>query len=90
MSKFLTFKKQEVGGRVVYEVRGKNKALKKPKDNNPLGSIWYYKLWRCWIFEPCSMTIYSPECMRDIADFIDNIKSETPIIDKILKEEGRL
>lgn len=45
---------------------------KKKKDF--IGYIYYYPKWKCWIFEPCFDTIYSHDCLTDIADFIKNIK----------------
>ena len=57
-------------------------------DNNPdvlvltkkrkgyLGQIKYYLKWKQFIFEPNSYTIYSNECLRDIADELTKLNDE--------------
>lgn len=40
----------------------------------PLGEIKYYNHWRQYCFYPYPETIFNRTCIRDISDFILNIK----------------
>lgn len=37
-----------------------------------LGAIGWQPGWRCYVFAPSGMTIYSSDCMHDIATFVFN------------------
>ena len=41
------------------------------KSNATLGHIKWHAPWRCYAFYPEIGTLYSPDCLRDIADFIE-------------------
>jgi hypothetical protein len=41
-----------------------------------LGRIGWYPQWRQYVFNPCSETIYSAGCLKDIKDFIDKLAYE--------------
>lgn len=42
------------------------------KNNNSLGVISYYPLWRQYIFQPFGDTAFNNTCLRDIIDFMEN------------------
>lgn len=60
MSKYLEFKKNEIGITTIISKRQKA----------PLGEIVFHHGWKQYVFEPISNTIFNDECLRDITDFI--------------------
>lgn len=44
------------------------------KSNFIIGIIKWYPSWRQYCFFPSEMTVYSYECLRDISNFITNLK----------------
>ena len=46
------------------------------KRDDPLGHIEYNAKWKCEVFIPCSDTMYSADCLRDIAEGIDRRKEQ--------------
>jgi hypothetical protein len=41
-----------------------------------LGDIKWYGAWWCYVFEPDGQTIYEKKCLRDIAQFLDDLTAE--------------
>lgn len=41
-----------------------------------LGTVEYYQQWGKYIFEPDPGTIYSADCCRDIAKFLEQLNEE--------------
>lgn len=67
-SKWLNFVKQEVAaGRktLIYHVETKN--------GTSLGSVAWYSQWRKYCFFPVEDTLYDPECLNDIAKFVQSM-----------------
>jgi hypothetical protein len=46
------------------------------RSHSYLGEIKWYGCWRCYCFYPASDTIFNDNCMRDIIDFINQLKNE--------------
>ena len=46
------------------------------KTNELLGDIDYYKSWRQYVIEFQSGCVFNNQCLRDIADFLDQINKE--------------
>lgn len=45
------------------------------KTGETLGTIRWYGAWRGYAFFPESDTLYEKQCLRDIADYLDEIRS---------------
>ena len=43
-----------------------------------LGYVYYYEEWNQYVFEPATSytTVHSAGCLRDIADFLEQLKNE--------------
>lgn len=41
-----------------------------------LGRVQWRPGWRCYVFEPSFLTVFEPDCLRDIADFIEDLTLE--------------
>jgi hypothetical protein len=46
------------------------------KHNLPLGEVKWYAPWRQYCYFPISQAVYSDGCLKDIVDFIEQLKSE--------------
>lgn len=46
------------------------------KSGHLLGWIRWYGPFRGYAFLPCEGTVYEEDCLRDLADFIDNLAKE--------------
>jgi len=57
------------GKTLQWQVWGRN-------NDSLLGIIKWYGRWRQYTFFPHPMTVFNRECLRDIANFIDNVKAE--------------
>ena len=45
------------------------------KTNAGLGIVEYYSRWRRWVFTGYESAIFDSSCLRDIADFLDQLKA---------------
>ena len=47
-----------------------------PESVDELGYVEFYPQWKCWVFTASdnNLTILSAGCLRDIADFMDQLK----------------
>ena len=43
------------------------------KDEDGLGTIFFYKQWKKWVFEPMEGTVYDSICMFEIAEFMKSL-----------------
>ena len=43
-----------------------------------LGMIDWEKKWKCYEFQPEHATGFDAECLRDIANFLEELTNETP------------
>ena len=70
-SKYLVFDKYTIPGRKtpVYEVKNKNSL-------ESLGAIYFYPVWRKYVFESNPEIIYDINCLTDISTFIQEIQAE--------------
>ena len=41
-----------------------------------LGKVKWFSAWRKYAFFPCTNTVYEQDCLRDIADFTENVTKE--------------
>jgi hypothetical protein len=46
------------------------------KHGDMLGGVAYLSRWRCFVFQPPSGTEFSADCLRDIADFLEQLNRE--------------
>lgn len=57
------------------EVRdtGKTKvwSVDNSKDGSHIGKIRWYGAWRKYVLCPASQTVWSADCLRDVAEFIE-------------------
>lgn len=49
-------------------------ACRNRKQKGNLGQVEWYGLWRRWIFVPGDGTVFSSDCLTDIADFMNQLK----------------
>jgi hypothetical protein len=47
------------------------------KSNVELGEVRWMPQWRQYCFFPTVQAVYSADCLKDIDDFIDQLKKET-------------
>ena len=65
-----------------YRARGSDENRKtwccmNNKNNWELGCVFFYKDWNTFIFTPSNQTsVYSSSCLRDIAEFIDELNNQ--------------
>jgi hypothetical protein len=45
--------------------------VKAKKGDHHLGRICWKAQWRCYVFMPCYPTVFEQDCLRDIANFIE-------------------
>jgi hypothetical protein len=69
-SKYLEFDKIESDSVKKF----KEYLIHNKKSGECLGQIYYYSRWKQYIFEPKGNTIYSSDCLLDIATFIKELK----------------
>ena len=50
--------------------------VKTKEDSIPLGLIKWYGAWRTYAFFPANDTIFEDDCLRDIAQFIEDRMKE--------------
>lgn len=43
------------------------------KDEDGLGTISFYNIWKKWVFEPEGDTMYDSVCMFEIAEFMKKL-----------------
>ena len=72
--KFIHFKEWTSTTWIIYNRKHKNK----------LGEITFTKDWKRFVFVPQPETIWSSDCLRDIADFLDQLQKEKKA-DKVIK-----
>ncbi len=41
------------------------------KHDDPLGTIYHHGRWRQYVYSPTNQAIYSANCLRDIAEFLE-------------------
>ena len=46
------------------------------KKGGPLGMIGWYAAWRRYCFQPIEECVFDPECLRDIAAFMEERTKE--------------
>ena len=46
------------------------------RSNDELGRLDYYKRWKEWVFESERGCVFNNSCLRDIADFLDQLNAE--------------
>lgn len=63
MSKYLEFKKNEIGITTIISKRQKA----------PLGEIVFHHGWKQYVFEPISNTIFNDTCLMDITEQIKHL-----------------
>ncbi len=44
------------------------------KHRQVLGGVWYYNLWKKWVFVSEPAAVFSADCLRDIAEFMEQLK----------------
>ena len=59
-----------------FEQELKTWVCKNKRHDSFLGSIVYLKEWRQFVFQPPSGTEFSADCLRDIADFLEQLNKE--------------
>ena len=57
-------------------------ACKNKKHGDHLGTVVYSPMWKQFVFQPRSGTEFSTDCLRDIADFLEQLNKQ--------KREGTL
>jgi len=69
-SKYLEFFKAGWTGKTeVYDVLSKHQG-------SVLGHIKWYSQWRQYCFFPSSMTVFNPDCLKTICEFIVELMAE--------------
>ena len=43
------------------------------KSGGELGGLFYYKLWKTYVFSSAENCVFNDSCLKDILDFIENI-----------------
>ena len=65
----------------IYEIEQKPKTSVYCVDNrrsgNKLATIKWYSAWRQYCFEPEINTIWNDECLKDIVNFLERLKSNS-------------
>lgn len=51
-------------------------CCKNKKHGDMLGTISYCNAWKLFVFQPPSGTEFSADCLRDIADFLEQLNKE--------------
>ena len=51
-------------------------VCKNTKSGDELGEVKYYKKWKQWCYFPIVQAVYSASCLKDIADFIEQLMAE--------------
>lgn len=49
----------------------KNWRVVSKRARDELGLVSWYSAWRQYVFAPSEDTVFSPDCLRDIADFCE-------------------
>ena len=44
------------------------------KSGDALGEVIHYRRWKQWVFAPTGESIYSAGCLKDICEFIGQLK----------------
>ena len=45
------------------------------KSGDNIGVAVYYEPWRQWVFEAVDTAVFSADCLRDIAEFMEGLNS---------------
>ena len=71
MSKYLEFQQE-------FNYKGKTKRFEviSKKHGYSLGRISWYGAWRQYTFSPAFKTIWNKECLKDIQNFLQQLKDE--------------
>lgn len=71
---YLQFQRFDASGKTLqWQVWGRKRF---PQEGQLLGIIKWFGRWRQYTFFPQPVTVFNRECLRDIANFIDSVKSE--------------
>ncbi len=63
--KYIYFEKVALGG-VYY-------AMNNKRSEEPLGSVYWYEQWKQFVVEPLEGCVFNTQCLRDIADFLQQL-----------------
>lgn len=62
----------EKKGRLIFKDMGLGEFEVRNKKNTLLGTIYHYPIWDTYVLESFGDIIFSSDCLRQIADFLDN------------------
>jgi predicted peptidase len=48
-------------------------VVRSTHDNSTLGQIFWHGAWKCYVFEPQRETIWSDDCLADVAAFLKDL-----------------